>query len=159
MSNVQYFTKESLRKLKEELQEMKSTGRKRIANAIAEAREKGDLKENAEYDAAKEEQGMHEARIAELEGVIANAKIVDDSMLDDSRVHILCTVHVKNVETGKEKKYTLVSATEADFKTGKINVDSPVGKGLLGKEVGDIAEIKVPAGMMKLEVLGIKTEL
>lgn len=159
MSNVQYFTKAGLQKLKDELHEMKTTERKRIANAIAEAREKGDLKENAEYDAAKEEQGMHEARIAEREGIIANAKIVDEAMLDDSRVHILCTVRVKNLGTGKEKKYTLVSATEADFKTGKINVDSPVGKGLLGKEVGEVAEIQVPAGMMRLEVLEIKTEL
>lgn len=159
MSDVQYFTKAGLQKLKDELHEMKSSGRKRIANAIAEAREKGDLKENAEYDAAKEEQGMHEGKIAELESIIANAKIVDDTMLDDSRVHILCTVRVKNLGTNREKKYTLVSASEADFKTGKINVDSPVGKGLLGKEVGEIAEINVPAGLMRLEVLEIKTEL
>ncbi|MCL4106268.1 UNVERIFIED_CONTAM: hypothetical protein GTU68_061110 [Idotea baltica] len=138
---------------------MKGEGRKAIAHAIGEAREKGDLKENAEYDAAKEAQGMHEARIAELEGVIAMAKVIDDSMLDDSFVHILSTVRLKNLQTGREVSYTLVSATEADFKTGKINVDSPVGKGLLGKAVGDIADIQVPAGVMKLEVLEIKTEL
>jgi len=159
MSDVQYFTQAGLEKLRADLNEMKGEGRKMIAHAIAEAREKGDLKENAEYDAAKEAQGMHEARIAELEGVIASAKVIDDSMLDDSHVHILSTVRLKNLQNGREVSYTLVSATEADFKTGKINVDSPVGKGLLGKAVGDVAEIQVPAGVMKLEVLEIKTEL
>lgn len=159
MSDVQYFTLAGLEKLRAELQEMKGEGRREIARQIAEAREKGDLKENAEYDAAKEAQGLHEARIAEMEGVIASAKVVDDSMLDDSKVHILSTVRLKNLQTGKEVKYTLVSATEADFKTGKINVDSPVGTGLLGKEVGEVAEIKVPAGVMRLEVLEIKTEI
>ncbi len=159
MADVQYFTQKGLDKIRAELQEMKGEGRRRIANAIAEAREKGDLKENAEYDAAKEAQGLHEAKIAELEGIVASAKIVDDSMLDDSKVHILSTVRLKNLQTGKEVKYTLVSASEADFKKGKINVDSPVGTGLLGKEVGEVAEIKVPAGMMRLEVLEIKTEI
>ena len=159
MSNVQCFTLQGLEKLRAELLEMKTGGRTRISAAIAEARDKGDLKENAEYDAAKEEQGLHEARVSELETIIAHAKVVDDSMLDDSKVHILCTVKLKNVDTGFEISYTLVSATEADFSIGKINVDSPVGLGLLGKEVGEVAEIMVPAGLMRLEVLEIKTEL
>ncbi len=138
---------------------MKTEGRRRIANAIAEAREKGDLKENAEYDAAKEEQGMHEARIAELENTLAHARVLDDTMLDDSKVHILCTVWLKNVKTNRELKYTLVSPSESNLRQGKLNVDSPVGKGLLGKEVGDIAKITVPAGELELEVLKIKTEI
>ena len=159
MSNIQYFTQAGLDKLKKELSELKTDGRRRIANAIAEAREKGDLKENAEYDAAKEEQGLHEARIAEMENVLANARVLDDSMLDDSKVHILCTVWLKNLNNNRELKYTLVSPSEANLRQGKLNVDSPVGKGLLGKEVGDVAEIQVPAGLMKFEVLKIKTEL
>ncbi len=159
MSDVQYFTLAGLEKLRAELHDLKGEGRREIARAIAEAREKGDLKENAEYEAAKEAQGLHEARISEIESIIASAKVVDDRMLDDSRVHILSTVRLKNLQTGKEVKYTLVSAAEADFKAGKINVDSPVGAGLLGKEVGEVAEIKVPAGVMRLEVLEIKTEI
>lgn len=159
MSKTQYFTKAGLEKIRAELHEMKTDGRKRIAEAISEAREKGDLKENAEYDAAKEDQGLHEAKIAELEDILANARIIDDSMLDDSKVHILSTVTVKNLGNNQKMKYTLVSASEANFKESKISVDSPVGKGLLGKEVGEVAEIKVPAGTMKFEVLEIKTEL
>lgn len=159
MSTSHYFTKEGLEKIRAELHEMKTEGRRTIAAAISEAREKGDLKENAEYDAAKEEQGMHEAKIAELENIVAVARIIDDSMLDDSSVHILSTVTVKNLGNNMEMKYTLVSPTEANFKEAKISVDSPVGKGLLGKAVGEVAEIKVPAGVMKFEVLNIKTEL
>lgn len=158
MSERQFFTRETLDRLKGELNEMKTDGRKMIADQIAEAREKGDLRENAEYDAAKEAQGLHEKKIAELEALIANAQIIDESQLDLSKVSILSTVHVKNMQNKAQVKYTLVSAKEADFKSGKISVDSPVGKGLLGKKVGEIAEIKVPAGIMKFEVLDITLE-
>ena len=155
MSDVQYFTRAGLDKLTAELNDLKTRGRKEIAEAIAEAREKGDLRENAEYDAAKEAQGLHEAQIAKLENIIANAKIVDDSQLDTSKALVLSTVRVKHLGNGKEMKYSLVSAQEADFKSGKISVDSPVGKGLLGKSVGDVAEIQVPAGIIKFEILEI----
>ena len=159
MPKAQYFTQAGLDKLKAELSELKTTGRKEIADAISEAREKGDLKENAEYDAAKEAQGHHEAKIRELESVIATAKVVNHAHLDDSKVHILSTVALRNVDNGMELKYTLVSATEANVAAGKINVDSPVGQGLLGKEVGEVAEIQVPAGVMKLEILEITSEI
>lgn len=158
MANRQYFTREGLEKLKAELNEMKTEGRQGIAAAIAEAREKGDLRENAEYDAAKEAQGLHEAKIAKLEAVIANARIVSESDLDLSKVSILSTVRLKNLKVNKEVKYTLVSAKEANFKEGRISVESPVGKGLLGKKVGEIATIKVPAGTMEFEVLEIGLE-
>ena len=155
MADSQYFTQAGLDRLKEELLDLKSNGRKRIAAAIAEAREKGDLRENAEYDAAKHEQGLHEAEIARLEGIISTAKIIDESQLDTSKALILATVRLRDLKSNKEMKYTLVSQQEADFKSGRISVDSPVGKGLLGKSVGDIAEIIVPAGTMRLEILEI----
>lgn len=158
MEGRQYFTKEGLDKVIEELKELKTVGREKIAAAISEAREKGDLRENAEYDAAKEAQGLHEAHIAELEALVANARIIDESQLDLSKVSILTTVKLKNLTNNMEVKYTLVSAKEANFAQGKISVDSPVGKGLLGKKVGEVAEIKVPAGMMKFEVLDIFLE-
>lgn len=158
MEGRQYFTKEGLDKVIEELKELKTVGREKMAAAIAEAREKGDLRENAEYDAAKEAQGLHEARIAELESLVANARIIDESQLDLSKVSILTTVKLKNLTNNMEVKYTLVSAKEANFAAGKISVDSPVGKGLLGKKVGEVAEIKVPAGLMKFEVLDILLE-
>lgn len=158
MEGRQYFTKEGLDKVIEELKELKTVGREKMAAAIAEAREKGDLRENAEYDAAKEAQGLHEARIAELEALVANARIIDESQLDLSKVSILTTVKLKNLTNNMEVKYTLVSAKEANFAAGKISVDSPVGKGLLGKKVGEVAEIKVPAGLMKFEVLDIFLE-
>lgn len=158
MSDSQYFTKAGLEKLRAELQELKTEGRRKIAAAISEAREKGDLRENAEYDAAKHAQGLHELEIAKKEDILANAKIIDESQLDTSKALIMATVKVKNLANKKEMKYKLVSRTEADFKTGKISVDSPVGSGLLGKSVGDVAEIKVPAGTMKFEVLEISYE-
>lgn len=155
MADSQYFTQAGLDKLREKLKVLKTTGRKEIADAISEAREKGDLRENAEYDAAKHAQGLHEAEIAELESIIANAKIIDESMLDTSKALILATVRLKNLKNNKEMSYKLVSPTEADFKSGRISVESPVGKGLLGKSVGDVAEIKVPAGVLQFEILEI----
>jgi transcription elongation factor GreA len=158
MAESQFFTKAGLEKLREELNEMKTTGRKRIAAAIAEAREKGDLRENAEYDAAKEAQGHHEGEIARLETIIANAKIIDESMLDTSKALILSTVRIKNTKNGQEMKYKLVSPKEADMRSGRISVESPVGKGLLGCSVGDIAHVEVPAGTIEFEVLEISYE-
>lgn len=155
MAESQYFTQVGLDKLMEELNELKTNGRKQIAQAIAEAREKGDLRENAEYDAAKHAQGLHEAEIARLETVVANAKVIDESLLDTSKALILSTVRLRDLKSNREMKYMLVSQQEADFKTGKISVDSPVGKGLLGKSVGDVVEIQAPAGSMKLEILEI----
>lgn len=155
MSEIRYYTEEGLKKLKDELHQMKSVERPSISQQIAEARDKGDLSENAEYDAAKEAQGLLEAKIAKLEDAIANARIVDESQLDDSKVLILSKVKLKNLQNGSTVEYMLVAQNEADLKSGKISVDSPIGKGLLGKEVGDKAEIKVPNGTMKFEILGI----
>ncbi|HET6566990.1 MAG TPA: transcription elongation factor GreA [Rhodothermales bacterium] len=153
--NTTYLTEEGLQKLKEELQSLRTKGRARIATAIAEARAQGDLSENAEYDAAKEEQGHLEARIAHLESLVANARMVDESQIDSSKAFILSKVRVKNVQNGMEQEYTLVSAQEADLAAGKISVTSPVGKGLLGRTVGDTVDIKVPAGKIKLKILDI----
>ncbi|MDX1418951.1 MAG: transcription elongation factor GreA [Rubricoccaceae bacterium] len=150
-----YLTAEGLQKLKDELQRARTVERQEIADAIAEARAQGDLSENAEYDAAKEAQGHLEARIAKLEETLANARVVDEDAVDASRARILSTVRVKNHKAGKEQTYILVSAEEADFAAGKISVSSPIGKGLLGKEEGDVIEIKVPAGKVKLEILEI----
>lgn len=155
MAKVSYYTKEGLEKLKSELHELKTKGRADIAKQIAEARDKGDLSENAEYDAAKDAQGHLETKIAKLENLVANARLVDESNIDTSQVSILSNVKIKNVKNKKEFTYTLVAEEEADVKSGKISVQSPIGKGLLGKKVGDIAEIKVPAGMMEFEVLDI----
>ena len=155
MSQVTYYTEEGLKKLKDELHEMKTVQRPAISQQIADARDKGDLSENAEYDAAKEAQGLLEAKIAKLEGVIANARIIDDSEIDNSKVYILSTVKIKNVSNGMEMQYTLVAENEADLKEKKISVESPIGKGLLGKEVGDIADIQTPNGVMKFEVVEI----
>jgi transcription elongation factor GreA len=150
-----YLTQEGLQKIKDELQFLRTKERARIATAIAEARAQGDLSENAEYDAAKEEQGHLEARIAQFESLIANARLIDESQVDSSKAFILSRVRVKNLQNDMVQEYTLVSAQEADLAEGKISVTSPVGKGLLGKAVGDVVEIKVPAGRMKLEVLNI----
>lgn len=150
-----YLTQEGLQKLKDELQFLRTKERARIATAIAEARAQGDLSENAEYDAAKEEQGHLEARIAQLESLVANSRLIDESQVDSSKAFILSRVRVKNLQNDMVQEYTLVSAQEADLTAGKISVTSPVGKGLLGKAVGDVVEIKVPAGRMKLEVLEI----
>jgi transcription elongation factor GreA len=155
MSNVSYYTAEGLKKLKEELEQLKSIERPKASQAIAEARDKGDLSENAEYDAAKEAQGLLEMRISKLEEVYANARLIDESQLDVSKVLVLSNVKIKNQSNGMEMKYTLVAESEADLKSGKISVTSPIGKGLLGKSVGEIAEITVPNGILKFEILEI----
>jgi transcription elongation factor GreA len=155
MADISYFTKEGLEKLKAELQELKTKGRADIAHAIAEAREKGDLSENAEYDAAREAQGMHELRISKLEDLLANARLIDESNVDLSKITVLAKVKLKNLNNKSEVTYTLVSEKEANLKEGKISVDSPIGKGLLGKSVGEVVEIKVPAGVLKFEILHI----
>lgn len=155
MGNVSYYTPEGYAKLKAELEHMKTVERAHVIKQIAEARDKGDLSENAEYDAAKEAQGMLELRIAKLEETLASARVVDASQLDNSKVLILSTVRIRNQQNGKEVTYTLVAQNEANIAQGKISVDSPIGKGLLGKSVGDVAEIKVPNGTMHFEVLEI----
>lgn len=155
MSQVSYYTPEGLKKLREELDHMKSVERPRISQQIAEARDKGDLSENAEYDAAKEAQGLLELKISKLEAELSIARIIDESQLDMSKALVLSKVKIKNLTNGMEMTYTLVSEKEADLKSGKISVNSPIGKGLLGKSVGDIAEIQVPSGNIKFEVLEI----
>jgi transcription elongation factor GreA len=155
MAEVSYFTKEGLDKLQDELRFLKTKGRADIAKQIQEAREKGDLSENAEYDAAKDAQGLLEAKIATLENTIAGARLIDESNIDTSKVMILSSVTVKNHNTKKDVKYTLVSETEANMKEGKISVKSPIGQALLGKTKGDVVEVSVPAGKLKLEVVDI----
>ncbi|MFZ4783939.1 MAG: transcription elongation factor GreA [Flavobacteriales bacterium] len=156
MSNhVAYYTAEGLKKLKDELHQLKAIERPRISQQIAEARDKGDLSENAEYDAAKEAQGLLEARIAKMEDLVANARLIDESQLDNSKVFILSKVKIKNLNNNSEVEYTLVAENEANLAAKKISVDSPIGKGLLGKKVGDVAEVQVPAGKLKLEILDI----
>ena len=155
MKKVSYYTAEGLKKLRDELNQLKDVERPRASQAIAEARDKGDLSENAEYDAAKEAQGLLEMKIAKLEELVANARIIDESQLDVSKVLVLSTVKLKNLANKMEITYTLVSESEADLKAGKISVSSPIGKGLLGTSVGEIAEIKVPNGTLKLEILEI----
>src|SRR5690606_18605244 len=150
MAEVTYYNKEGLEKLKEELQFLKTTGRAEIAKAIAEARDKGDLSENAEYEAAKEAQGLHQAKIAKLESTLASARLIDESTLDTSKVLALSIVKRKNVKNGQVMTYQLVSETEADLKSGKISVKSPIAQGLLGKSKGDRAQITVPAGQIEL---------
>ncbi|OYU80251.1 MAG: transcription elongation factor GreA [Flavobacterium sp. BFFFF1] len=158
MSNVSYYTAEGLKKLKDELEHLKSIERPRASQAIAEARDKGDLSENAEYDAAKEAQGLLEMRISKMEDVYANARLIDESQLDVSKVLVLSHVKIKNQTNGMELKYTLVAESEADLKAGKISVTSPIGKGLLGKSVGEVAEITVPNGVLKFEVLEVSRD-
>jgi len=155
MSNVSYYTAEGLKKLRDELNQLKDVERPNASKAIAEARDKGDLSENAEYDAAKEAQGLLELRISKMEETLANARLIDESQLDNSKVLVLSTVKLKNQANGMEMKYTLVAESEADLKTGKISVSSPIGKGLLGKEVGDTAEITIPNGAITFEILEI----
>lgn len=150
--SIQYVTKETLEQMKVELQRMRAVERPAASKAIAEAREKGDLRENAEYDAAKEAQGLLEAKIAQLEGQIATARIVDEASVDTSKVSILTKVKVTNLNTKKQVVYQIVSEKEADLKAGKISVTSPIGKGLLGKQVGDVAEVTAPAGVLKFKV-------
>ncbi|MDD2793331.1 MAG: transcription elongation factor GreA [Sediminibacterium sp.] len=150
--NIMYVTKETFEKMREDLHRMKSVDRPAASRAIAEAREKGDLKENAEYDAAKEAQGMLEAKIKQLEGAIANAKIVDTSAIDTSKVTILTRVTITNMATKKTVTYQIVGEKEADLKAGKISVGSPIGKGLMGKVKGEVAEIQAPNGILKFKV-------
>lgn len=158
MSNVSYYTAEGLKNLKEELNQLRDVERPKASQDIAEARDKGDLSENAEYDAAKEAQGLLEMRISKMEATLANARLIDESQLDNSKVLVLSTVKLKNQGNGMEMKYTLVAESEADLKSGKISVNSPIGKGLLGKKVGDTAEITVPNGAIKFEILEITRE-
>ncbi|GAB3781058.1 transcription elongation factor GreA [Spirosoma horti] len=155
MAKISYYTEEGLNRLKAELVELKTKGRTAIAHQIAEARDKGDLSENAEYDAAKDAQGLHELKISKLEEVLSNARVLDESTIDTSLVSVLSKVKIKNVKSGAEMLYTLVSEEEADLKAGRISVGSPIGKGLLGKRVGETAEIKVPAGVLEFEVIEI----
>ncbi|HLV51936.1 MAG TPA: transcription elongation factor GreA [Flavobacterium sp.] len=155
MSKVSYYTAEGLKKLRDEVDYLKNVERPKASQAIADARDKGDLSENAEYDAAKEAQGLLEMKIAKMEEVLANARLIDESQLDVSKVLVLSTVRIKNQTNGMELTYKLVAESEADLKSGKISVTSPIGKGLLGKSVGEIAEISVPNGTLKFEILEI----
>lgn len=155
MSQITYYTAEGLKKLKDELHDMKTVQRPSISDQIGEARDKGDLSENAEYDAAKEAQGLLEMKIAKLEAVIVNARLIDESTIDHSKVYILSKVKIKNVANNAIMEYTLVAENEADLKEKKISIDSPIGRGLLGKEVNDIADVETPGGIIKFEILEI----
>ncbi len=155
MSEIRYYTEEGLQKLKNELEHMIKVERPAISQQIAEARDKGDLSENAEYDAAKNAQGMLELKIAKLQQMISSVRVIDESKLDTSKVLILSTVKIKNQKNGAEMTYTLVPEKEADLKSGKLSVSSPIAKGLLGKTVGDLATIEVPAGNLDFEILEI----
>lgn len=155
MTELSYFSEEGFKKLHEELKYFKTVKRAEIAKQIAEARDKGDLSENAEYDAAKEAQGFLELRIAKLQERVRNGRIIDESKMDDSKVYLLSTVTIKNIKNDSTMKYTLVPEEEADLKQGKISVESPIAKGLLGKEVGDTAEITIPAGKLTFEIIEI----
>jgi len=155
MSGLNYVSKETLEQMKEELQQLKTSGRAEIARQIAEAREKGDLKENAEYDAAKEAQGHHESKIAQLEAIIMTARTIEAKDIDTSKVSVLSKVKLTNLANNKIVEYYLVSEKEADLKSGKISVTSPIGKGLLGKVVGEIAEVTAPSGVLKFKIEAI----
>jgi transcription elongation factor GreA len=155
MSQLRYYTAEGLKKLKDELHQLTSVERPKVSQQIAEARDKGDLSENAEYDAAKEAQGLLEAKIAKMQDIVANARIIDESQMDNSKVLILSKVKIKNTNNGAQMSYTLVAENEANLKEGKISVDSPIGKGLLGKKVGDLADVQLPNGTMKFEIIDI----
>lgn len=158
MSKVSYYSEEGLKKLKAELDQLRDVERPKASQAIGEARDKGDLSENAEYDAAKEAQGMLEMKISKLEAVVSNARVIDESQLDTSKILIHSTVKLKNTKTKKTMTYKLVAQSEADLKSNKISVDSPIGKGLLGKEEGEFAEIKVPNGTLSFEVVEISRD-
>ena len=155
MSKINYYTPEGLQKLKDQLEELKTFQRPSISQQIGEARDKGDLSENAEYDAAKEAQGILEMKISKLQTVISNARLIDDSNIDNSKVYILSKVKIKNIANGMEIVYTLVAENEADLKARKISVESPIGKGLLGKAEGEIADIVTPSGIMQFEIIEI----
>ena len=158
MSKVNYYTEEGMKKLRAELDQLRDVERPKASHAIGEARDKGDLSENAEYDAAKEAQGMLEMRISKLEEVLAHARVIDDSQLDTTKVLIHSNVKIKHKGNGSEMTYKLVANSESDLKSGKISVDSPIGRGLLGKEVGDEAEVTTPNGSIKFEVIKIWRE-
>ena len=158
MSKVSYYTEEGLKKLREELNHLKDVERPKASQAIAEARDKGDLSENAEYDAAKEAQGLLELQISKMEATLSNARLIDESQLDTSKVLVHSTVEVKNKSNRALMKYKLVAQSEADLKTGKISVDSPIGKGLLGKKEGETAQIAVPSGTIELEIVSISRD-
>ena len=158
MSQYTYLTQGGYEKIKADVEELRTTGRKEAARAIAEAREKGDLSENAEYDAAKDAQGLLEAKIAELEAKLANARIIDETMLDASKVGVLSTVTIENVKMKKQVTYKLVPESEADLKSGRVSVSSPVGQGLLGKEVGDMATVNTPNGSIEFKVISISLD-
>jgi transcription elongation factor GreA len=155
MSKITYLTEEGLRKLQDELAHLKNVERPSISRQIAEARDKGDLSENAEYDAAKDAQGLLELKISKLEELVASARLIDESKLDTSKVSVLCKVKIRNLGNKAEMAYVLVAENEADLKAGKISVSSPIGKGLLGKKVGEVADITTPGGVMKFEILDI----
>jgi len=155
MSQISYYTAEGLKKLKDELHEMKTVPRPSISNQIAEARDKGDLSENAEYDAAKEAQGLLEMKIAKLDSIVAYARVIDNTNIDNSKVFILSKVKIKNVANGMEMEYMLVAENEASLKDKKISIDSPIGKGLLGKKQGEIAEVQTPNGIIQFEIVEI----
>ncbi len=154
--NFVYLTRERLIELEKELQEMKTNGRKKMASKIAEARAHGDLSENAEYDAAKEEQGLFELKISKMEDVLSRARVIDTSKMPADEVHLLSTVKIKNIKTKKVVEYLLVSPEEADFQEGKVSVTSPVGQGLLGAKLGDKVQVKAPAGLLEFEIIEIK---
>ena len=158
MAQYTYMTQAGYDKMKADVEELRTTGRKEAARAIAEAREKGDLSENAEYDAAKDAQGLLEAKINEIETKLANARIIDESMLDASKVGVLANVVIENTKLKKQLKYKLVPESEADLKTGRLSVSSPVGQGLLGKEVGDIAVVKTPNGDIEFKIISISLD-
>ena len=155
-TNFVYLTKERLMELEKELQDMKTSGRKEMASKIAEARAHGDLSENAEYDAAKEEQGLFELRISKLENVLSRARVIDPTQFTNGEAHILSVVNIRNIKTQKTFEYTLVSPEEADFQAGKISITSPVGQGLMGSKIGQKVDVKAPAGLLEFEVLSIK---
>ena len=155
MTEISYFTEEGLKKLKDELHLLKTKGRLDIAQQIAEARDKGDLSENAEYDAAKEAQGLHELKISKLEESISNARIIDESDINTDKVSILSKVKIKNLSLNKEFEYTIVSEEESNLQDAKISVDSPIGKGLLGKKKGEVVSVNVPSGKIKFKILNI----
>jgi transcription elongation factor GreA len=155
MSQITYYTEEGLKKLRDELHEMKTVMRPAISDQIAEARDKGDLSENAEYDAAKEAQGLLEMKISKMEGILANARIIDESTIDTSKVFILSKVKIKNISNSMEMEYTIVAENEADLKAKKISIDSPIGKGLLGKKIGEIADVTTPNGIIQFEIMDI----
>lgn len=155
MNNIAYYTPEGFKKLKDELEYLESIERPKASQAIADARDKGDLSENAEYDAAKEAQGMLELKISKLKEVVSTARIIDETQLDNSKVLVLSTVKIKNLANNMELSYKLVADSEADLKQGKLSVNSPIGKGLLGNKIGDVIEIDVPNGKMNFEILNI----